>query len=382
MGASMTDRTRGGAVLSGNRPPLNILFVIDGTAAGGAEQSLLSLIRSLDRLKFRPVLFNTGFEGPLTHAFMESTDRFYSFPKKRRFDLDLVRRLTEVAQMETAELIVSVLFYADVIAGLAANFVSVPVLAWQHALPSIDPKNNRWYHRLAHRLARSNFTAAVCCGDTVRSDVREFHKPVYPLYTVCNGIDPDRFFRDSTGNPGKFIVGTACRLSPGKGIQYVLPAVSAVAERVHGIHLKIAGDGTETESLKKMSVSLGIENRVEFCGYVDHVESFLSGLDCFVLASENEAFPVSILEAMAASCPVVASDLPGIREIIDSSTGLLFPVGDIGTLARHLTRLSEGPRLRRKLAAAARNRVVTRFRTDRQHDRLCAVMESTARRIA
>lgn len=362
--------------------PLKVVFVIDGTAGCGAERSLLSLVRALDRSQFRPVLFNVGAEGPLTDAFRQSVDCFYSFPKKRRFDTVLVRRLIKVVKTENADLIVSVLFYADIIAGLAAHCVSVPVLTWQHAIPSADTKNNRWYHHLAHRFARRCISATVCCGESVRSDVMEVYHPTYPLYIVHNGVDPNRFSRINRSGSGEFTIGTVSRLSPQKGVQYVLLAFSVIAERIPEACLKIAGDGTEMKKLQEMALSLGIEDRVEFFGFIDRVEAFLSRLDCFVLASENEACPVCILEAMAASCTVVASDLPGIRELIDSTSGILFPVGDIEALAQHFIQLAEDSGHGKRLAATARGRVVACFNTQRQHEQLCTVMKSTVRRFA
>lgn len=109
--------------------------------------------------------------------------------------------------------------------------------------------------------------------------------------------------------------------------------------------LRIIGDGPEREALKSVAVDLGVADRVEFVGGVPphEVEVHLAWGNIFVFASESEGRPNVILEGMAAGLPVIATDIPGIREILQPYLGLLFPVGDSESLAKCISLLAEQP---------------------------------------
>ena len=101
------------------------------------------------------------------------------------------------------------------------------------------------------------------------------------------------------------------------------------------VDLLLIGDGPEHARLEKMAVELGVRQRVYFAGWRKNVEDFLNAMDIFVLPSDFEAMPFSIIEAMACGVPVVASDVGGISDIVeDGSTGFLVPPGDISKLTR------------------------------------------------
>jgi glycosyltransferase involved in cell wall biosynthesis len=107
---------------------------------------------------------------------------------------------------------------------------------------------------------------------------------------------------------------------------------------------------------------LGLESVAQLSGPRRDVPDLLARSDVFALASRSEGGPISILEAMAAGLPVVASDVGGVRELVaDGATGLLVPAGDPDALAAALQRLRADPELRRRLGAAGRERVAERF---------------------
>lgn len=139
--------------------------------------------------------------------------------------------------------------------------------------------------------------------------------------------------------------------------------VAAVAELPEGrAHLRVFGDGPFRGELEAQKQALGLGAVVEFAGEVPDARPHLEDADVFVLSSLSEGMPVSILEAMAAGLPVVASAVPGLEEVVlDGQTGFLVPPGDATALAAQLGRLVDDPDLRGSFGAAGRARAEEHF---------------------
>jgi glycosyltransferase involved in cell wall biosynthesis len=133
----------------------------------------------------------------------------------------------------------------------------------------------------------------------------------------------------------------------------------------------IAGDGPERAMLEALIQDLGLRDAVELVGELDDIPSLLAESDCFVLSSTSEGMPISILEAMAAGLPVVASDVGGVHELVtEGKTGYLVPPGDATALAAALQQVLRNPGLRAELGACARSTVESEFtvsRVQREH---------------
>jgi glycosyltransferase involved in cell wall biosynthesis len=129
-----------------------------------------------------------------------------------------------------------------------------------------------------------------------------------------------------------------------------------------GFEALLVGDGPDRGEVEAEIVKLGVEGRVKLAGERSDVPALLADSDVFVLSSRSEGLPVSVLEAMAAELPVVASDVGGLGElVVDGETGLLVPSGDPAALAEALGRLLDDRELRQKLGAAGRARAEASF---------------------
>jgi glycosyltransferase involved in cell wall biosynthesis len=126
--------------------------------------------------------------------------------------------------------------------------------------------------------------------------------------------------------------------------------------------LDLIGEGPLEEQLRLRSAQLGLDGRIHFRGFSDNPATQLAAAQIFVLASRSEAFPYSILEAMRAGLPVVASNVGGIPEaVVEGRTGFLVPAGDPHVLADRLGRLIADPALRQQLGNSGRNRFLRHF---------------------
>jgi glycosyltransferase involved in cell wall biosynthesis len=170
----------------------------------------------------------------------------------------------------------------------------------------------------------------------------------------------------------------AGRCSESKGIFDLLQAALALRREIPKLRVECAGDG-DLDEVERAIASLGLADRVRVHGWIGppRRDELLARAGIFVLPSHAEGLPMGVLEAMAAGCPVIASAVGGIPDVIeDGVNGLLIPAGDTQALAAAMRRLIDHPAFARKLGAAARATIAARFTTDRTLERLEQVYKS------
>jgi glycosyltransferase involved in cell wall biosynthesis len=155
-------------------------------------------------------------------------------------------------------------------------------------------------------------------------------------------------------------VGTMALLEPVKGLDVLLRAAARLHGRRPDLRFVIMGNGPETDRLRGLARQLGVAEVVDFPGHVPK-EDALGRLAIFVVGSYLESGPLTLLEAMAAGVPAVATRVGGINEIATEDTAQLVPAGDDVAMADAIARLLEDPALRERQARAARERVLARF---------------------
>jgi len=144
----------------------------------------------------------------------------------------------------------------------------------------------------------------------------------------------------------------------------VLKALAGLKSLAWGFDF--AGDGPLEPAVRKLVQQLGLDNRVRLLGFRRDVSELIASSQVFVLSSRSEAFPYSVLEAMRAALPVVATDVGGIREaVVPEETGLLSPPGDPDALQANLRRLMNDAEARRRLGEAGRRRYLSQFTFDK-----------------
>ena len=160
----------------------------------------------------------------------------------------------------------------------------------------------------------------------------------------------------------EFLVVQVARLDPIKDHATAIRAIGLAARQNPRIRLLIVGDGPQKATLEQEIGRLGVADRVTMLGLRDDVGRLLAAADAFLLTSVSEGIPVTVLEAMAAGVPVVATSVGGLPELVsDRVSGLLAPAGDAQQLAAALVRLAADPALGAALAARAKQRAESDF---------------------
>jgi len=191
------------------------------------------------------------------------------------------------------------------------------------------------------------------------------------LEVIYNGIDPGRAStpadraaaRQILGLPPEaLVVGTVARLDPVKDLTTLVEAFATLSRVQAEAVLVVIGDGPELELLESAARQAAIESRISFTGARNDARRLLPAFDLYVNTSVTEGVSVTILEAMAAGLPVVATRVGGTPEVVVAEeTGLLVPARKPELLAESLQRLAADPDLGRRLGEAGRERVSRRF---------------------
>jgi len=241
------------------------------------------------------------------------------------------------------------------------------------------------FSRWKYRQVDVFICASECIRQMLLADGVEPERAV----TVHEGVDIDHIdaappadVRAAFWLPhGAPLVGNVAALVPHKGQRYLVEAAALVVRRMPDARFLIVGDGELRATLEQAVRREQLEKHVIFTGFRPDVVSLIKGFDLFVMSSVTEGLGTSLLDAMAASRPVVATRTGGIPEVVvDGETGLLVPPRDAPALAEAIIRLLGDESLRAAFGRAGRQRVERRFSADRMVAATLAVYESLAGR--
>jgi glycosyltransferase involved in cell wall biosynthesis len=221
-------------------------------------------------------------------------------------------------------------------------------------------------------------------SEQVKRDLVRYHVARAEKITVIPlGLDLESFLagsrlkgtlrRELGMSDGEPLVAIVGRIFPIKNHRLFLEAAARVAAEVDRARFIIVGDGVLRPAMEDYARTLGIADRVIFTGWRRDLPSIYPDVDVLVVSSNNEGTPVSAIEAMAAGCPVVATHVGGLPDLIaDGKTGCLVPPRDPAALAAGVLRILRDRPLARCLGEAARATVAERFAVER----LCLDVES------
>ena len=214
----------------------------------------------------------------------------------------------------------------------------------------------RWILRLC--LAVNGRVVAVSSAMAERLQM-QWPQRHTKIQTVYNGIAPE-FFAAATRRSGvrkdSIVFAVVGSLVESKHVDQTIHAFHRIVKEGHPVRLVIAGDGPLDAALKHQAHRLNLNRHIKFFGAItpEQVAQLMARVDVLVLSSAHEGRPTVVMEAMAAGAAVVASDIDGVRELINHrQTGLLFPPGDIRGLCRHLNALVQQPKTIHLLAQRA-----------------------------
>ena len=228
----------------------------------------------------------------------------------------------------------------------------------------------------------ANAFASRLCDVTVANShvaaaraIKHEHLDPHRVRVIHNGVEPVEsppagkrdLLRAAWGaSPDDVVIGCVANYRPVKALDMLISGFADVVKVMPNVKLVLVGEGPERQRLERLVASDGLSSRVVLHGREPEAPSLNAAFDIVALTSRSEGLPNAILEAEAAGRPVVATDVGGMREVVqDGLTGLLVPEGDRPALARALVQLAGDAALRERMGRAGRQYVVATFGMDR-----------------
>ena len=271
-------------------------------------------------------------------------------------------------------------YRADVIAGAVARAHRIPTVSTVHGFTG-GGKRNQLYERI-QLLALKRAGAVIAVSAPLVHRLADGGVPRQKIHCIPNGFSPlvqtatRGAARQTLGiTPDSLVAGWVGRLSREKGADVMLDALAASDSRWR---LSVIGEGDEFDELRQKSETLGISNRISWHGPVVNAGSLLTAFDAFVLSSRTEGTPITLLEAMNAGVPIVATRVGGVPDVVSTSEALLVPSENPGMIAYALSEIVREPSAAIERSMRARQRLLQSFSPVTWLDSIDAVYEAAA----
>ena len=358
-----------------NSPPFNILYLHETSKISGAENSLLNLVRGLDKSTFKP-FFVLPEEGPLAAELrgIGIDVNIVGMPQVRRLIgvVSAAKRLRRLVEDKRIGLIHSNSIRTHFYAWMAGRGKGIPVVWHQRNLITkevVDP--DRLFSFLPDKI--------VCNSEAIASRFLSKDRLPPKVEVVHNGVDTRMFSPSADGKAvrqefgikdDEIVVGIASRFHRLKGHETFFEAAKILLRDMPQRKLKflVAGGAVfDADMRRELEVKImandgQLKGRVIFTGFRGEMPQVYAAMDIFVLASGSEACGRVAIEAMASGKPVVGTNTGGTPELVeDGMTGLLFPPGDANALANALKTLIDDGAKRQAMGVAGRKRAEEMF---------------------
>ena len=380
---------------------MRVLFVINGLGTGGAERSLAESL---------PILVNEGVE-PIIVTLRRRSEGVEEMVHSAGYDLrsmdglgwaERIRNVRRLVHTERPDLVHTTIFEADVAGRIAAWCTGVPVLTTlvntsyvreRLADPNVDRMKlaavrhiDAWTSRHLtdhfHAITKAVRDEAAACLriPLERFTVIERGRDPVRLGTRSRTRRHDARRRLGIGESAEVLLNVG-RQEYQKGQRFLLKAVASLAGSRPRTVLLIAGrKGHASAELRELHEALDLGDRVRFLGHRDDVPELMAAADVFVFPSLYEGLGGAVIEAMALGLPVVASDLPALREVVEHGrSGLLVPPRSPQAIADAVAAVLDAPDRAQSMGARGRTIFEERFTLERSALRMVALYRSVAR---
>lgn len=342
---------------------INLLITTHHLDRGGVEEVILTYARLLDKHRYRITVACLN-AGTVASEISEIPGvNLIHITTRNRF-----KRLVSFWKIARSS-------HADVVHNHACWYGIVA--GWLTGARRVETVHNmyhwfKWHERFFYGVYCRLADRVISVSEYVRTFTIDFFPLVNPakIVVVHNGIDLNKVQTDSS--PSKLreqysireeevVAGFVGRLTDQKGVEYLLRAAKLLSSTSDKLRFVIVGDGDLRPELESIATELQLAN-VIFTGFQRDVYPYLQMFDIFVLPSLWEGLPVSVLEAMACSKPVIATRVSGTPEVVqDGVTGFLVEPKDVEGLKTNLEVLIQKPELRRQMGKAGRERIENLF---------------------
>ena len=346
---------------------MRILQIIPTFDRAGAEKQFALLCANLPRDEFDVHACALTRSGPYEQLLREADVPVTVIGKRFKVDPAAYRTLQRLIRKLQPEIVQTWLFAANAYGRAAAIACRVPVVIGCEQ--SADPWKG-WHQLALDRYLARRTARIIVNGNGVREFYARAGIAADKFVLIPNGIAPHQPSPVTRSDvlarlnlpPDTKLAATVARLWPQKRVRDVIWAAELLTVARDDVHVLIIGDGPERARLQRFRDQVQLQNRVHFLGHRHDVPQLIEHFDVLWLASGYEGLPNILMEAMAAGVPVVATDIPGNRQLVThGSTGYLVPVGDHAALAKCAFQILENPSQHTTLRENARREMLAKY---------------------
>lgn len=356
---------------------MRILFVLPSLIRAGAETQVIELVNGLDPNYFQKHLYTFERNIDLLERLDKDNVTFCNNTRRYKFDINPAMAIGELIDNHKIDVVHCSLQIALMMAWLGIRFSERK----PHLVVALHTTRNRnlkneFLDRFIYQWLMRSARAVVCVCETQA----DHWKKKYPFLNgmtrvIYNGVDCEYFDLKNEVNrgvslrselripPAASVVCNIAAFRPEKGHAILIESFQAMLRRKLDTYLILAGDGPLRAEIEKMVNRRGIGEKIKFLGSLSDIRPVLAASDVTVIASTAvESFPMVMLESMAMSRPVVATDIGGIREaVISGETGYVVPTHDPNLLADSILRILVDGDLHKTMGEKARRVVEEKF---------------------
>lgn len=355
---------QGPVLIPGPPTTLTAAHVIHSLGAGGAETMLVELARVAPSAGIRLVVVglsdaesDAGTDNRVVPQLRDHGAVVYEM-HSGRYDLTAVRELAKLLREERVGVVHTHLKHADVVGGAAARLAGLPSVSTLHVIDIPTSRMHGFRVRSAVFARRHLSSTVIALSAAQRRWYARYAGPEAPIILLPNGIAEPRVTRDGAAvraeigvEEGALLAVCASLMRPEKGHADLLPAVRLLPSDVRLV-LAMAGDGPLLESIRSAVASDPVlQQRIRILGFRSDVADLIAASDFVVQPSLEDALPTSLISALAAGRPIVATNVGGIPDIVGPGCGLLVDAGQPAALSAGLADMAA--RIRSDPAAVA-----------------------------
>lgn len=347
-----------------------VVHIVPVLSPGGAERVAVHIVSGLHRQLYEPVVISLmgRMDCELDHLLDAAGVEVRYLGKHLGFDYRMYSRLFQVLKDCRPDIIHTHLQVLRYVFPVATLLKRRAVLHTVHNLAEreIEP-GMRW---LQHLALRQGVVPVAVAEEVALSLERVYGIPecrvienCIPTLNYAHPITPRNEWRAREGfKEDEILFVCVARLATQKNHALLLKAYSEGPAADRRTHLVLIGDGMLRHQLEAQARSLGVIDQVHFLGVRADIPDALGAMDVFVLGSDFEGNPLSVMEAMASGLPIVSTAVGGVPDLFESGKqGILVPRGDVRSLSKAMTFLSQDPEARKSLGLAAARRAREKF---------------------
>jgi L-malate glycosyltransferase len=349
---------------------IKILHLIKSLGRGGAEMLLPETLKlhNQDTFEFHYIYF-LPWKNQLVKDLESAGGKVHCFAARHNLSiLWQYRKIITYIKSNNIDLLHAHLPWAGFVARLVKKFYRIPLIYTEHN------KQER-YHKLTYWLNRFSFNSndlVLAVSADVAFSIYTHIAPKIPVQVLHNGVNTQSFQRDENNKvkvratlgmaADAKVVGLVAVFRFQKRIAEWLEIFAAAQQQLPELRGIIVGNGPLRKAVEDKRKELNLQDKVFLVGLQEDMKPWYDAMDVFMMSSEFEGLPVSMLEAMSMECAIVTTDAGGIKELIEQEqNGLMVGVHNWQRLSEQLLRVCQDDALRLRLAQAARKTVVEKF---------------------